>query len=929
MPLEYPLEELGHENFEKLCVALSRSFAGPAVTVFGKGPDGGREATFDGAITWSGTQGEAEDWRGHTVFQVKHRALNSTDPAENYRWLQTEIKTELDAWEKLDSRRRVKFPDYIIFMTNARLSSVAESGGIDQIEQYIRRRYDGGLKALGLKDWRVWHRDWVVNELNGNADVRAAFPGLLTAGDILARLSTILPPVDADGKRRFFVECEAQSLRFDRWVNFAEAGGEDRTSVDKVIIDLPALTSARQRIAILRFLVRTSDQCLRKTLCPSDQVRHVVITGAPGNGKSTLTKYLVQLYRSCFTESDLKGGMLGEIISATEASRKRIAIQRPNNLRWPLWVSLTELADSTSSTVFHFLSWAASTLSARAGEQITAGWLRSWLQTWPALIVFDGLDEVTAPDARQRVLDIIENFRDEVDRLDGDVLIVVTTRPSGYTPGDQLTSNEFQRLDLDYLDASEALNYATHVTNLRLWDDPDRAGVVLQKLKQAVVDEVAINLTRTPLQVLIMTIILERFGSLPTDRYQLFWRYFETIYTREASKPTEFAQILTDNRDTITTIHTRVGLELQHKSETEGEAGALLSLGRLEQHTRDYLIQELEFQDNIVLTNLVREIRDAAMTRLVLLVAKGAHVGFEVRPLQELMASRALGDCEDTVLRRRMNALAPSPHWRNTLLLMAGRIYSEPHQHRWNLVAELVTTVDLVGDWPGWLCPVGPGLAAQLLEEGIAHNKPRWRNQILDVALRGLTTPVVVDLEGVRRGLIAAAHEPQALERIRGAMDAKGGGPSIDKSIAIAFWSTNQFGGQIRGWTRVESSEVDWGGVGRKSATGLSKLLGPKRGMLGSDSSWLELVRELGQLPVCEMSDGQIVPVSEYNSGLGWDRTLRALFDSDLSGRLRTLLDALGADQWAAKYTIARAIEQKLTRHSVAASVLADWLDSG
>jgi hypothetical protein len=73
VPLDYPFEELGHENFEKLCVALSRAFAGPAVTVFGKGPDGGREATFDGTIVWTGSHGHTEEWQGHSIFQVKHR----------------------------------------------------------------------------------------------------------------------------------------------------------------------------------------------------------------------------------------------------------------------------------------------------------------------------------------------------------------------------------------------------------------------------------------------------------------------------------------------------------------------------------------------------------------------------------------------------------------------------------------------------------------------------------------------------------------------------------------------------------------------------------------------------------------------------------------------------------------------------------------
>lgn len=41
--------------FEQLVVSLWRSEFGGGVQVFGDGPDGGREATFDGTINWSAT----------------------------------------------------------------------------------------------------------------------------------------------------------------------------------------------------------------------------------------------------------------------------------------------------------------------------------------------------------------------------------------------------------------------------------------------------------------------------------------------------------------------------------------------------------------------------------------------------------------------------------------------------------------------------------------------------------------------------------------------------------------------------------------------------------------------------------------------------------------------------------------------------------
>ena len=55
MPSDYPLEDLGHENFERLAVAMARRLTGPGLQSFGRGPDGGREASFVGTIRF-GTQ---------------------------------------------------------------------------------------------------------------------------------------------------------------------------------------------------------------------------------------------------------------------------------------------------------------------------------------------------------------------------------------------------------------------------------------------------------------------------------------------------------------------------------------------------------------------------------------------------------------------------------------------------------------------------------------------------------------------------------------------------------------------------------------------------------------------------------------------------------------------------------------------------------
>lgn len=48
MPVDYDLNRLGPREFEHLVQALALKHLGNGVQVFGDGPDGSREAAFDG-----------------------------------------------------------------------------------------------------------------------------------------------------------------------------------------------------------------------------------------------------------------------------------------------------------------------------------------------------------------------------------------------------------------------------------------------------------------------------------------------------------------------------------------------------------------------------------------------------------------------------------------------------------------------------------------------------------------------------------------------------------------------------------------------------------------------------------------------------------------------------------------------------------------
>src|SRR5690606_30043516 len=90
------------------------------------------------------------------------------------------------------------------------------------------------------------------------------------------------------------------TLTSERWVNFSEAGGGNRQSVENVIIDLRADGPDGYTSTAVREVIKQGDAVLKESMTPPDEPRHLVLTGQPGNGKSTVSRFLTQVYRARF-----------------------------------------------------------------------------------------------------------------------------------------------------------------------------------------------------------------------------------------------------------------------------------------------------------------------------------------------------------------------------------------------------------------------------------------------------------------------------------------------------------------------------------------------------------------------------------------------------------------------------------------------------
>jgi hypothetical protein len=87
--VRYDLTGLGELEFEDLTQALALRVLGPGVQVFGDGPDGGREATFEGRLRYPDPDPDGP-WDGYGVLQAKfkHQPLGANPDAT---WLRARI----------------------------------------------------------------------------------------------------------------------------------------------------------------------------------------------------------------------------------------------------------------------------------------------------------------------------------------------------------------------------------------------------------------------------------------------------------------------------------------------------------------------------------------------------------------------------------------------------------------------------------------------------------------------------------------------------------------------------------------------------------------------------------------------------------------------------------------------------------------------
>jgi len=363
------------------------------------------------------------------------------------------------------------------------------------------------------------------------------------------------------------------------------------------------------------------------------------------------------------------------------------------------------------------------------------------MKAWPWLLILDGFDEVASAYGRDTVMDQLSNFMGEVEADDADVFVLATSRPQGYAG--EFAQFDYRSFELAPLEAARAVQYGLKLADARLGDDPDVREQVAERLNVASNDRRTARLMRSPLQVTIMSILLEARERVPRARYELFEAYYDAIYARESTKPGALGKLLEKRRADVNAIHNWLGLLLQHSSEQAGGLDASIPHEQL----RSFALSRLEQEgyDRSEAAALSDELVSAVTERLVLIVpTKFADVGFEVRSIQEFFAARAIVSGSDGLVLDRLAAIIEPVHWRNTWLFAAGKTFLE-REHIRKEVVGLLGEIDN-RDLLRMVVAPGADLALDLLEDDVASSSPRLQRTIFRQALELLKYPPDTDL---------------------------------------------------------------------------------------------------------------------------------------------------------------------------------------
>jgi hypothetical protein len=318
------------------------------------------------------------------------------------------------------------------------------------------------------------------------------------------------------------------------------------------------------------------------------ELRHLVILGAPGAGKTTLMQWLLLKYAY---------GQMKDLLEETLI---------------PVFITLRSL--DSGQSVDELLVEVLNNHHFKGGVD----YFRRLMEKGKCLLIFDGMDEICDSKTRKRFIDDING---KYGKLYGQCRILVTSRSEDY-PNDPFLPS-FRELEIQDLDLEQVTSFVHGILN-----DEEKPENLLKQIEKR---EGLKKFVTNPLMLSLLTFVYrESRKKLPNDRVKVYEHCMQLMLRdRDDSKGIyEYRNIYDPDDKELLLCRLAYDLALQNKWRfTEAE---------LLEHWERHLPSNLEKSD---LKKLVKEVCEA---NGLLKHISGKELAFFHRTFQEYYAAREI-----------------------------------------------------------------------------------------------------------------------------------------------------------------------------------------------------------------------------------------------------------------------------------------------
>jgi formylglycine-generating enzyme required for sulfatase activity len=484
------------------------------------------------------------------------------------------------------------------------------------------------------------------------------------------------------------------------------------------------------------------------------QGSRLVITGAPGSGKSTVLQYVTwTLARALRTgDAQLAAERLGFTIPKdTEGNSQPEQLELPLPVFIPLQAYAEHLRhfgrwdDARRATLAAFIS--DYLIRRQAGLGLPADFFEQLLvRGQSCLLLLDGLDEVPDERTRVRVSRAVEDLVNAARRNQ----VVVTSRPAAYG-GEAVLGARFRHLHLQPMAEEQVTRLVTRLYQAAIPDQGEReretAALLqaidnLERLRARLgADE---RLITTPLLVRMIVIVHFSRRQLPEQRAELYREVVDVLLAASYHPDVQVAQALAEAGGAMSQRRNLLGVLAFHMH-SQGRGTGTIEEADLKQALRDYLAPQAGPEQA---GQMVDAFVAAARQRGSFLDERSGQYQFLHQSFQEFLAARHLAETVRDVEGMAAfleDGRLDDPWWREPALLLLGYLSNSSPEVAARLARRLARLARRLARLPppGAPDPGGPPLAtanrlagAALAAAGILEQPdapPALRTELADL----------------------------------------------------------------------------------------------------------------------------------------------------------------------------------------------------